>query len=221
MKDEDKVTDELRKELVELREQIAKLTKANTSLEKQISEYKKREEQLTYLATHDPVTGLPNRVLFNEHLTVALHRAHRNLQELTIMWLDLDYFKNVNDTLGHRVGDKLLRAVGNRLRNLLRKSDTVSRMGGDEFLLLLPEIAETDGVCLVAQKILETFQKPFVLGNHEIDITTSVGIAIYPADGEDVDNLLRSADIALYQAKTKGRNNYQHFTPSMSLQDWH
>jgi diguanylate cyclase (GGDEF)-like protein/PAS domain S-box-containing protein len=176
-----------------------------------ITERKQAEEKLAYMATHDPLTGLPNRMLFNDRLTLALAQAHRNQQKLAVMLLDLDHLKDVNDTLGHSVGDKLLQAVGERLTSLLRKSDTVARMGGDEFMLILPEIARVEDTARVAQKVLESFRGPFVFDGHEVHITTSIGIAIYPADGEDADTLVKNTDIAMYRAKAQGRNNYQHY----------
>ena len=129
------------------------------------------------------------------------------------MLLDLDRFKNVNDTFGHSVGDTLLHSVGQRLTGMLRKNDTISRTGGDEFSLLMPEIDQEKDTVTVAQKVLDIFQEPFILDVHEIQITTSIGIAIYPDDGEDADTLLKHSDIAMYQAKQKGRNNYQRYTP--------
>jgi diguanylate cyclase (GGDEF)-like protein/PAS domain S-box-containing protein len=176
-----------------------------------ITERKRTEEQLAYMATHDPLTGLPNRMLFNDRLTVVLAHAQRNRQKLAVMLLDLDHFKDVNDTLGHSVGDKLLQAVGERLTSLLRKSDTIARMGGDEFMLILPKIARVEDTARVAQKVLESFRRPFVFDGHEIHITTSIGITIYPNDGEDADTLMRDADMAMYRAKAQGRNNYQHY----------
>ncbi len=128
------------------------------------------------------------------------------------MLLDLDHFKEVNDTLGHGVGDKLLQVVGDRLTSILRKGDTVARMGGDEFMVLLPEIAGGEDAAEVAAKILEAFREPFVFDGHELHITTSIGIAIYPDDGEDGDTLTKNADIAMYRAKDRGRDNYQRYT---------
>jgi len=191
---------------MELRGQKILLTTA-----RDITERKRTEEQLAYMATHDPLTGLPNRMLFNDRLTVALAHAQRNRQKLAVVLLDLDHFKDVNDTLGHSVGDKLLQAVGERLTSLLRKSDTIARMGGDEFMLILPEIARVEDTARVAQKVLESFREPFVFDGHEARITTSIGIAIYPNDGEDADTLMRDADVAMYRAKAQGRNNYQHY----------
>jgi diguanylate cyclase (GGDEF)-like protein/PAS domain S-box-containing protein len=181
-----------------------------------ITERKRAEEELAYLASHDALTGLPNRMLFNDRLTLALARAHRNQQKLAVILLDLDYLKDINDTLGHSVGDKLLRAVGERLTSFLRKSDTVARMGGDEFMLVLPETARAEDAAKIASKILETIRKPFAFDGHEIHITTSIGIAMYPDDGEDADTLMRDADIAMYRAKAKGRDNYQRYSGKMS-----
>jgi diguanylate cyclase (GGDEF)-like protein/PAS domain S-box-containing protein len=183
-----------------------------TVIAKDITERKRAENKLTHMATHDFLTGLPNRILFNDRLTMALAQARRHQQKLCVMLLDLDYFKDVNDTLGHSVGDKLLRIVGERLTALLRTSDTVARMGGDEFLLLLTEIARVNNVTTIAQKILEAFRKPFVIDDHELMITTSIGIAIFPDDGDNADVLLKNADIAMYRAKERGRNNFQCYS---------
>ena len=131
-----------------------------------------------------------------------------------MLLLDLDQFKDVNDTLGHSVGDKLLKAVSERLINILRKSDTVARMGGDEFMLMLPEMALGEDAAKVAAKILNAFQDPFVFEGYELRITTSIGIAIYPHDGEDSDTLVKNADIAMYCAKEQGRHKYQYYTPA-------
>jgi diguanylate cyclase (GGDEF)-like protein len=177
-----------------------------------ITERKHAEEELQYTATHDDLTGLPNRTLFNDRLTLALTQAHRNNKKLGVMLLDLDYFKDVNDTMGHSMGDQLLRVVGNRLTELLRKGDTVARVGGDEFLLLLSEIGGIEDAHTIAQKVLEAFRKSFVFDDHEIMITTSIGIAIYPADGGDADTLTKHADVAMYRAKDKGRDNFQRYT---------
>jgi len=170
------------------------------------------EEQPVYMATHDALTGLPNRRLFNDRLNLEMAHARRNRQKLAVMLLDLDYFKDVNDTLGHNVGDQLLQAVGNRLIGLLRKGDTVARMGGDEFMLICPEIAWGEDTAQVAHKILEAIREPFEFDGHEIRTTTSIGIALYPDDGEDVDTLMKNADIAMYRAKDQGRDNVQRYT---------
>ncbi len=179
--------------------------------QRELTERKWAEEALVRMATHDPLTGLPNRRLFNDRLNLELAHARRNQRKLAVMLLDLDHFKDVNDTLGHSEGDKLLQAVGVRLISLLRKSDTVARMGGDEFTLLLPEIAQAEDATQVAPKILEAFREPFEFNGHELHITTSIGIALYPDDGEDADTLMKNADIAMYRAKEQGRDNYQHY----------
>jgi diguanylate cyclase (GGDEF)-like protein/PAS domain S-box-containing protein len=174
-----------------------------------ITERKQLEQKLAVMATHDPLTGLPNRLLLSDRLAVGLAQAQRNNTSLAVMMLDLDRFKTVNDTFGHIVGDELLRAAGERLIDLVRKSDTVARMGGDEFVVLLLQIAKTEDAVRVAQKILEVFRKAFVLGDYQIRITTSIGIAIYPEDGEDIETLFRNADTAMYWAKEQGRDNYE------------
>ena len=176
-----------------------------------ITERKRAEETIKQMAYHDALTDLPNRLLFNDRLNLALAHARRSQQKLALMMLDLDHFKEVNDTLGHSVGDKLLRVVGKRLTSLVRESDTVARMGGDEFMLTLPEVAEAEDAARIAEKILRGFQKPFVLDGHELHVTTSVGIAMYPDDGEDGGTLMKNADIAMYRAKEQGRNNYQRY----------
>ena len=182
----------------------------------EITERKRAEEIIRHLAYHDALTGLPNRMLFNDRLNLELAHAQRNQQKLAVMLLDLDHFKDVNDTLGHNVGDKLLQAVGERLTSLLRKSDTVARVGGDEFILLVPDAARVQHATRVAVKILEAFREPFEFDDHKLHITTSIGIALYPDDGEDADTLMKNADIAMYRAKDQGRDNYQRYTAAMS-----
>jgi len=188
-------------------------------ISRDITERKQQEKQLAYMSTHDTLTGLANRALFRDHLALALAHAQRNRQKFPIMLLDLDNFKDVNDRLGHSVGDKLLQAAGDRIKGILRKADTVARTGGDEFLLLLPETTKTGQVDVVAQKILAAFQKSFVCNHHEISITTSIGISIYPSDGEDADTLMKNADIAMYRVKETGRNNCQYYAAAVDTQD--
>jgi diguanylate cyclase (GGDEF)-like protein/PAS domain S-box-containing protein len=179
-----------------------------------ITERKRAEEELAYMATHDSLTGLPNRTLFTDRLTMALVQARRSQKKLAVMLLDLDYFKNVNDTLGHSVGDQLLRAVGHRLKGLLRRGDTIARIGGDEFLLLLPEMLQVEYATTLAQKVLQAFREPFDFDDHQLHITTSIGIAIFPDDDGDADTLMKNADIAMYRAKNKGRDSFQRYTPA-------
>jgi diguanylate cyclase (GGDEF)-like protein/PAS domain S-box-containing protein len=180
--------------------------------QREIAERMGAEEIIKQMAYHDDLTGLPNRRLLNDRLILEMAHAQRNRQKVAVMLLDLDHFKEVNDTLGHSVGDKLLQAVGERLTSLLRKGDTVARMGGDEFMLLLPGITRLENVARTARKILEAFRRPVEFDRHELCITTSIGIALYPDDGEDSDTLMKNADIAMYRAKGEGRDNYQCYT---------
>jgi diguanylate cyclase (GGDEF)-like protein/PAS domain S-box-containing protein len=180
-----------------------------------ITNRKRAEDTIRELAYQDALTGLPNRVLFNDRFSMALAQARRHQQRLGIMLLDLDHFKDINDTLGHSVGDKLLRIVAERLAGLLRTSDTIARMGGDEFLLLLTEIARLNDVITIAQKILGVLRKPFAIDNHELMITTSIGITIFPDDGDTADILLKNADIAMYRAKERGRDNFQYYSSTL------
>jgi diguanylate cyclase (GGDEF)-like protein/PAS domain S-box-containing protein len=179
-----------------------------------ITERKEAEETIRRLAYHDALTELPNRPLFNDRLALAMSNADRKKEKVAVMLLDLDKFKDINDTLGHNVGDLLLQSVSHRLMELLRKSDTVARMGGDEFLIMIPEIEKIDYADSVAMKILENFCEPFMLDGHNIRITTSVGVAIYPRDGKDVETLVKMADIAMYEAKKMGRNDYRMYSAS-------
>lgn len=184
--------------------------------QQELSERKRMEEILRFLAYHDSLTDLPNRTLFNDRLSMALKQAHRDRRKLAVMFLDLDYFKIVNDTLGHDMGDRLLKGIASKLSNLLRRGDTIARIGGDEFTILLNGITYSEDAALVAHKIIETLNEPWVVGMHEFHITTSIGIAIYPEDGEDAEALVKNADAAMYQAKEMGRNNFQFYTPIMN-----
>jgi len=190
-------------------------TIGSIALGRDITERKRAEKQLAYMATHDPLTDLPNRQAFNDRLKLELTHAHRNRQKLAVMMLDLDYFKDVNDTLGHSVGDQLLQAVGHRLTSIQRKSDTVARLGGDEFMLILPGIAQAKVAEEIAQKVLEAVRQPFAADGHELHITTSIGMVIYPEDAEDGETLVKNADIAMYRSKEMGRDNYQCYTLDM------
>ena len=168
-------------------------------------ERKQKEEKLFYRATHDALTNLPNRAMFNDRLT----QAQRNRHKLAVMLVDLDQFKKINDTRGHEVGDKLLLRVGKRLTKVLRRSDTVARMGGDEYLILLPKInREGDGE-IVAQKILKVIREPFIINHRELRIAVGMVISIWQNDNQDGDTLIKQADMAMYQVKEKGGNNYQ------------
>jgi diguanylate cyclase (GGDEF)-like protein/PAS domain S-box-containing protein len=180
-----------------------------------ISERKEAQEQLFRLAHHDSVTGLPNRTLFNDRLRQARAMARRANMLMAVLFLDLDRFKIINDTLGHPVGDQLLRLVGERLVGCLREIDTIARVGGDEYTIVLVDLREFSAIEHVAQKILAAIKNPFNVDGHELFMTTSIGIAVYPADGEDLDNLVKKADIAMYHAKSAGRNNFQFYSPAL------
>lgn len=171
-----------------------------------ITERKQAEETIRQMAYHDALTGLPNRLLFSDRLGIALARARRNHKTVAVAMLDLDHFKDVNDTLGHDVGDRLLKAAAERLNTLLRKSDTVARFGGDEFVLILPDLKGREDVIPVAQKVLDNFRKPILVDTHQLSLTTSIGIALYPHNGTDETTLLKNADIAMYKAKQGGRD---------------
>lgn len=174
-----------------------------------ITDRKQAEEKIRQMAYHDFLTGLPNRKLLSDRLDIALANAQRNKKEVGVAMLDLDNFKDVNDTLGHDVGDLLLKAAAERLTEVLRKGDTVARFGGDEFLLILPDLKAAEDAIQVAQKIVDSFRKPFLIDTHQLVVTTSIGIAVYPNDGMDGDILLKNADIAMYQAKQAGMNRYR------------
>ncbi|MDR2639751.1 MAG: EAL domain-containing protein [Helicobacteraceae bacterium] len=176
-----------------------------------ISDRKQAEEHIHRLAYYDPLTGLANRALFNDRLENAIHQARRTGKSLAVIYLDLDRFKSVNDSLGHVAGDTLLKKVGAALKKLLRDGDTLSRFGGDEFAILLPEIGDMSQTELLAREILTTFEKPIELGGREVFCSTSIGIALYPADAENAADLLKNADVALYNAKNAGRTNFQYF----------
>jgi diguanylate cyclase (GGDEF)-like protein/PAS domain S-box-containing protein len=181
-----------------------------------VSQRKETEKQLEYRAYYDSLTGLPNRLLFRDRLVNSLSHAKRNRVGLAVMYVDLDHFKLVNDGLGHTFGDALLADVARRLQESLRASDTISRIGGDEFSILLPEVSHTEAVAGVARKILDSLVQPFRVEGHEIFVTASIGIACHPSDGDDAETLLKCADAALYRAKELGRNQAQLFTASMN-----
>jgi len=181
-----------------------------------ISERKRAEEQVKHLAFHDPLTNLPNRLLFNDRLTLAVAQAHRHNQRLAVLFLDLDRFKVINDSLGHSVGDELLRQVAERIQEHVREGDTVARLGGDEFTLLVPGITAEEDAAKIARKICEAIHDPFWIDGRELFVTTSVGVSVYPSDGHDSETLIRNADSAMYRAKEQGRDNYQLYTPAMN-----
>ncbi|HYS53368.1 MAG TPA: EAL domain-containing protein [Thermoanaerobaculia bacterium] len=172
--------------------------------------------EMEHLAYHDALTGLPNRPLFMDRLIMSLAQASRVNQKVAVFFLDLDRFKDINDSLGHSTGDGLLKAVAERIRRCVREGDTVARFGGDEFTLLIPRIDQVEDAAKIAQKILETLKIPFSIHDHELFVTTSIGISICPNDGSDPETLVRNADTAMYRAKDQGRDNYQLYAPAMN-----
>ena len=181
-----------------------------------VTERVQAEQKLVHLAHYDVLTGLPNRVLFYERLKQALVQAKRNRWITGVMFMDVDRFKNINDTLGHDVGDELLRQVSRRLAASVRASDTVGRLGGDEFAVVLADLSAPEDASIVAQKIMRNFNEPFRLSGSEIFVTTSIGITLYPDDGTEQEVLIKNADAAMYRAKEEGRNTYRYYTPDMS-----
>ncbi len=181
-----------------------------------ISQIKEAQKQIDFLAYHDALTHLPNRILFRDRLAHALTHAHRKAKTLAVMFIDLDRFKTVNDTLGHPVGDELLRQVSQRMTQTVRADDTLARLGGDEFVLLLEDGESAQRAASVARKLLGCLTRPMHISGHELVVSASVGISLYPTDGEDADTLIRHADRAMYEAKQRGRNNFQFFTQSLN-----
>lgn len=180
-----------------------------------VTEKRIQEEKIRHQAHHDSLTGMPNRNLFYDRLTHGITKLQRMGGKLAVLYLDLDGFKTINDSLGHGVGDDLLRSVADRLGSALRDDDTIARFGGDEFVLLLEDVEGHANVVRLAERIMEAFRSPYFVGNHEFHITSSIGIALYPDDGETSEILVRNADIAMYKAKDSGRNHFHFFTPAL------
>jgi diguanylate cyclase (GGDEF)-like protein len=174
-------------------------------------------EQMTHSFEHDSLTGLPNRLLLKDRIDQAIATAPRHERQVAVLFLDLDGFKYINDSLGHPTGDKLLQSIAKRLVGCVRTSDTVSRQGGDEFVVLLTESRQWEDAVVVAERILKAVAQSHPIDNHDLHVTTSIGVSVYPDDGEDAETLIRNADIAMYQAKEKGRNSYQFFKPAMNV----
>jgi diguanylate cyclase (GGDEF)-like protein len=207
----------LRKRLeVLVEERTAQLMEANAKLQKENAERKQAEKRIRYMAHYDALTGLPNRVLLEDRIEQAIAHAQRDLTWVAVMFIDLDYFKHINDSLGHHVGDRLLQVVARRLEQCLRRGDSVARLGGDEFVLSVPSLQESNDIERIAQKVLDALDQSFHVDGHELQIGGSIGIAIYPCDGKDVETLMRAADTAMYHAKERGRSNYQFFTPELN-----
>jgi diguanylate cyclase (GGDEF)-like protein/PAS domain S-box-containing protein len=183
-----------------------------------VTQQRENEEYLTRLASIDSLTGLPNRNVFNDRVEHAIHKAQRDGRRLAVFFLDLDHFKHINDSLGHNAGDMLLKEVARRIKACLREGDTVARLGGDEFTLLLEDISSAEHVGKVAEKVIQSMTRPYKIDATEISVSPSIGISLYPADGRDVDMLVRNADAAMYHAKKQGRNNFQFYSLDMNAE---
>jgi len=186
-------------------------------LNDEITERMKAQERIEYLAYHDHLTGLPNRLLFSDRLNQSIQLTTRMEKTIGVMFIDLDNFKIVNDAMGHDHGDELLKAVATRLLVILRKSDTVARIGGDEFIIMVQNLNDVDDVIKIAMKIIDCFNQPFKVSNQDIYITASIGVSVYPIDGEDVETLIKNADIAMYKAKEIGKNQFVLCSPVMKI----
>jgi len=191
-------------------------TKELIAVSRDITERKESEERLIYLANYDSLTGLPNRALFRDRLRRSVARAQRNNTKVALFFIDLDRFKNINDSLGHHAGDQLLRGVSRRLKQYARKGDTIARLGGDEFTVILEGIKDPEDATIVAEKILELMEPEFRLDGHQVVVSPSIGITIFPDDADDMRSLLKNADTAMYRAKDKGGNCFQFYTSDMN-----
>ena len=201
----------------QVQDRTRELRETVTNLHREINDRKADQERIYWLAHYDALTDLPNRALLAERAQQAIRLAQDNQTPLAVIFLDLDHFKHVNDSLGHRVGDVLLVEIAKRLRAVMRDKDTVSRLGGDEFILLLPG-ADARGAARVASKLQEASRQPYQIDHHELTMAPSMGIALFPQDGHDFDTLTQSADVAMYRAKLDGRNTFRFFTPEMQAQ---
>jgi diguanylate cyclase (GGDEF)-like protein len=199
----------------------SQLSVINRNLEAEIGERNRAEESLKHLAHHDALTGLPNRLLLDARLEHAIERAHRSSSKVAVFFLDLDNFKNINDSLGHTAGDRLLQNISQKLHACVREDDTVARLGGDEFIVILEQVASIDTVHELAKMLLQSVTAETEVGEHMISTTASIGVSIFPDDGKRPDELIRGADAAMYKAKSMGRNNYQLYTQELTKAAYH
>jgi len=212
--------DELKDHRTQLEERVTQRTSELEESNNQLSQSKKQAEtvakRMEYHAHHDDLTGLPNRILLNDRINTELAHARRQKSMMALLFLDLDRFKVINDSLGHAIGDQLLRVISRRLKNCIRDEDTIARLGGDEFMILLPRITSSSDAGRVGRKITEALVEPVSCNGHELHITTSIGISIYPFDSTDVETLIKNADISMYRAKELGRNKVVYYTAEMN-----
>ena len=201
----------------QLREANERLVIATVNSETMTDAAELATARMSYLAEHDFLTGLPNGSVLTDRLRQAIALAQRHGKKVGLMYLDLDHFKHINDSLGHAVGDQLLQSAAKRLQSCVRSSDTISRQGGDEFVVLLAEVEQVQDAVLVADKLMEAMAKPYLIGSHRLHVSLSIGISLYPEDGKDVEALVMNADTAMYHAKRSGRNRYQRFTLDMNV----
>ena len=180
-----------------------------STIARDITERKRADDRIRHLALHDALTGLPNRVLFRERVTDAIRQARSMQHKVSVLFIDLDHFKGINDSLGHQIGDRLLQLTASRLRRCLREGDGVARLGGDEFVIDLPMLTSSTDAMSIAHKVLEVLREPFMIDQYVLHASASIGIGLYPNDGQNVEALMHAADTAMYHAKKKGRNNYQ------------
>jgi diguanylate cyclase (GGDEF)-like protein/PAS domain S-box-containing protein len=198
-------------------QKVEELNRSNEELMESARVARMMIQQMTHLAEHDALTGLPNRLLLNDRIGQSVRLAQRNMCQVALLFLDLDGFKYINDSLGHAIGDKLLQSIATRLTDCLRAPDTISRIGGDEFVVLLPEVRQPEDAAIAARRVLQALAKGHSIGGHDLHVTTSIGVSLYPDDGLDVDTLIKNADTAMYQAKENGHHSYQFFRPAMNV----
>ncbi|HZV97354.1 MAG TPA: EAL domain-containing protein [Methylophilaceae bacterium] len=202
--------------MAQLREANQQLILATLRAQEMTETAEQAHAQMSHMAQHDYLTGLPNRALLNDRLEQAITHALRQHKKVALLYIDVDHFKHINDSLGHTVGDELLKSVAERLLSCVRHSDTISRQGGDEFILLLSEIEHSEDAAVFADKLINVLADPHILPSQQLHITLSIGISVFPDDGSDAETLIRNADTAMYHAKEHGRNNFQYFTQDMN-----